>query len=146
MTSEEAPSPSPVLPTMGRCAARTSASTNPSLRSRASGAPPLRGIPVSPTSLYPHGPLRGRGESQSIWRNRDFMLLWAAQAIGQTAQNAVNYGLMVLVQTYTASATHMSVAVLTVVVPSVVFGLVAGAYVDRRDKRWVMIWTNLLRA
>ena len=74
------------------------------------------------------------------------MLLWAAQAIGQTAQNAVNYGLMVLVQTSTGSATHMSVAVLTVVVPSVVFGLVAGAYVDRRDKRWVLIGTNLLRA
>jgi MFS family permease len=74
------------------------------------------------------------------------MLLWAAQAIGQTAQNAVNYGLMVLVQTTTASATHMSLVVLTVVVPSVIFGLVAGAYVDRRDKRWVLIGTNLLRA
>ena len=74
------------------------------------------------------------------------MLLWAAQAIGQTAQNAVNYGLMVLVQTSTGSATHMSLVVLTVVVPSVIFGLVAGAYVDRRDKRWVLIGTNLLRA
>jgi MFS family permease len=74
------------------------------------------------------------------------MLLWAAQAIGQTAHNAVNYGLMVLVQTTTASATHMSVAVLTVVIPSVIFGLVAGAYVDRRDKRLVLIGTNLLRA
>jgi MFS family permease len=38
------------------------------------------------------------------------------------------------------------VAVLTVVVPSVIFGLVAGAYVDRRDKRWVLIGTNVLRA
>ena len=27
----------------------------------------------------------------SLWRSRDFMLLWAAQAIGQTAQNAYNY-------------------------------------------------------
>ncbi len=82
----------------------------------------------------------------SVWRNRDFLLLWAAQAIGQTAHNAVHYGLMVLVQKSTASATHMSVAVLTVVIPSVIFGLVAGAYVDRRDKRWVLIGTNLLRA
>lgn len=82
----------------------------------------------------------------SIWRNRDFMLLWAAQAIGQTAHNAVHYGLMVLVQKTTGSATHMSLVVLTVVVPSVIFGLVAGAYVDRRDKRWVLIGTNLLRA
>lgn len=87
-----------------------------------------------------------RGAEPSIWRNRAFILLWAAQAIGQTAHNAVHYGLMVLVQTHTASAAHMSVAVLTVVLPSVIFGLVAGAYVDRRDKRWVLIGTNLLRA
>jgi len=53
---------------------------------------------------------------------------------------------MVLVQKGTQSAAHMSVAVLTVVLPSVIFGLVAGAYVDRRDKRLVLIGTNLLRA
>jgi Na+/melibiose symporter-like transporter len=82
----------------------------------------------------------------SIWRNRDFMLLWVAQAISQTAQNAVNYGLLVLVQTRSHSSAHMSVAVLTVILPSVIFGLVAGAYVDRRDKRWVLIGTNALRA
>jgi MFS family permease len=82
----------------------------------------------------------------SVWRNGHFLLLWAAQAIGQTAHNAVNYGLLVLVQKGTESAAHMSVAVLTVVVPSVIFGLVAGAYVDRRDKRWVLLGTNLLRA
>jgi len=81
-----------------------------------------------------------------VWRNPSFLLLWAAQAIGQTAHNAVHYGLLVLVQRGTESAAHMSVAVLTVVVPSVIFGLVAGAYVDRRDKRWVLLGTNLLRA
>ncbi|MGE3267782.1 MAG: MFS transporter, partial [Chloroflexota bacterium] len=84
--------------------------------------------------------------SRSVWRNRDFLLLWAAQAVGQTSHNAVNYGLLVLVQKTTGSATHMSVVVLTVVIPSVIFGLVAGAYVDRRDKRLVLIGTNLLRA
>jgi len=107
--------------------------------------------PIPPPDGWPEPPPArpgrdGRQPEPSIWRNRDFLLLWAAQAIGQTAQNAVNYGLLVLVQTSTESATHMSVAVLTVVVPSVIFGLVAGAYVDRRDKRWVLIGTNLLRA
>ncbi|MCC7371056.1 MAG: MFS transporter [Chloroflexi bacterium] len=82
----------------------------------------------------------------SVWKNGDFLLLWAAQAVGQTAHNAVNYGLMVLVQKTSGSATHMSVVVLTVVLPSVIMGLVAGAYVDRRDKRLVLIGTNLLRA
>ena len=82
----------------------------------------------------------------SIWRNRDFVLLWIAQAISQTAQNAVWYGILVLVQTRSNSSTQMSVAVMTLILPSVIFGLVAGAYVDRRDKRWVLIGTNALRA
>src|SRR6185295_3321426 len=106
--------------------------------------------PISPPDGWPGhvaGPLhRDEPPAPSLWRNRDFILLWAAQAIGQTAQNGVNYGMLVLVQKHTASAAHMSLVVLSVVLPSVVFGLVAGAYVDRRDKRWVLIGTNLMRA
>ncbi|HEY3059221.1 MAG TPA: MFS transporter [Chloroflexota bacterium] len=81
----------------------------------------------------------------SIWRNRDFLLLWLAQAISQTAQNAIWYGIVVLVQHRSHSSTQLSVAVLTLIIPSVVFGVLAGVYVDRWDKRSVLIATNLLR-
>ena len=111
--------------------------------------PPTPQLPTpSPHGQSPDAGTAGvpPDEGGSVWRNGHFLLLWAAQATGQTAHNAVNYGLLVLVQKGTESAAHMSVAVLTVVVPSVIFGLVAGAYVDRRDKRWVLLGTNLLRA
>ena len=95
-------------------------------------------------------PQRGRPIDQrlepSIWRNRPFVMLWAAQAISQTAQNAIWYGMMVLVQNSSGSSTQMSLAIMTLVVPSVLFGIVAGAYVDRWDKRLVLIGTNALRA
>ena len=39
----------------------------------------------------------------TIWRNRDFLLLWLAQAISQTAQNVVWYGILVLVQSQSNS-------------------------------------------
>src|SRR5215216_6592066 len=81
----------------------------------------------------------------SIWRNRDFLLLWLAQAISQTAQNAIWYGIVVLVQQRSNSSTQLSLAVLTLIIPSVVFGVLAGVYVDRWDKRSVLIWTNLIR-
>ncbi len=81
----------------------------------------------------------------SIWRNRDFLLLWLAQAISQTAQNAIWYGIVVLVQHRSNSSTQLSVAVLTLIIPSVVFGVLAGVYVDRWDKRSVLIATNLIR-
>jgi MFS family permease len=80
-----------------------------------------------------------------VWRNRNFLLLWLAQAISQTAQNAIWYGIVVLVESRTRSSTQLSVAVLTLIVPSVIFGVLAGVYVDRWDKRMVLISTNLLR-
>src|SRR5436309_3420514 len=81
----------------------------------------------------------------SIWRNRAFLLLWLAQAISQTAQNAIWYGIVVLVQHRSNSSTQLSVAVLTLIIPSVVFGVLAGVYVDRWDKRVVLIATNVIR-
>src|SRR5438309_3417359 len=81
----------------------------------------------------------------SIWRNRDFLLLWLAQAISQTAQNAIWFGIVILVQRVSNSSTQLSLAVLTLIIPSVVFGVLAGVYVDRWDKRTVLIATNLIR-
>ena len=81
----------------------------------------------------------------SIWRNRNFLLLWLAQAISQTAQNAIWYGIVVLVERLSHSSTQLSLAVLTLIIPSVIFGVLAGVYVDRWDKRWVLIATNLIR-
>lgn len=83
--------------------------------------------------------------AESPWRNRDFLLLWLAQAISQTAQNAIWYGIVVLVQHRGHSSTLLSLAVLTLIIPSVVFGVLAGVYVDRWDKRQVLIATNLIR-
>jgi MFS family permease len=83
--------------------------------------------------------------SASVWSNRNFLLLWLAQAISQTAQNAIWYGIVVLVQQRSHSSTLLSLAVLTLIIPSVIFGVLAGVYVDRWDKRRVLIATNVLR-
>ena len=99
-----------------------------------------------PAPPAPFAEAKDAFSDRAIWRNGQFARLWIAQAISQTAQNAIWYGIMVLVQTRSNSSVHMSVAVMTLILPSVVFGLVAGAYVDRRDKRWVLIGTNALRA
>jgi MFS family permease len=85
------------------------------------------------------------GQETSIWRNREFLLLWLAQAISQTAQNAIWYGIVVLVQRQSHSSTLLSLAILTLIIPSVIFGVLAGVYVDRWDKRTVLIGTNLVR-
>ncbi len=78
------------------------------------------------------------------WRNRAFESLWLAQAISQTAQNAIWYGIVILVHQKSSSSTQLSLAVLTLILPSVLIGAPAGVYVDRWDRRTTLVATNLL--
>ena len=74
------------------------------------------------------------------------MLLWSAQAISQTAQNAIWFALMVLIEEATQSTTQVGIAIISFVLPSVLFTVPAGVLVDRVDKRLVLVSTNWLRA
>ncbi len=85
------------------------------------------------------------GPEQSVWRNLAFVRLWVAQAVSQTAQNAIWYALLVLVERLSHSTTQLGITILAIIVPSILFGVPAGVYVDRWDKRKVLIATNLIR-
>src|SRR5438034_3403479 len=69
-----------------------------------------------------------------------------AQALTQTAQNAIWFALLVVVEEASHSTTQLGITILSVIVPSVLFGVPAGVYVDRWDKRTVLIATNVARA
>ena len=81
-----------------------------------------------------------------VLRNRPFLLLWLSQLATQVGGNMVLYGLTVIVYDTTTSSTAVSVLLLTFLVPSVLFSAVAGVYVDRIDRRLILVATNLLRA
>ena len=81
-----------------------------------------------------------------VLSNRGFRLLWLAQIISQTAQNAILYALIIVVLDLTESTTSTSVVVLSFVVPTVAFGLFSGILVDRWSKRRLLIITNGGRA
>jgi MFS family permease len=82
----------------------------------------------------------------AVLRNRPFLLLWLSQAATQIGGNMVVYGLTVLVYSMTNSNSAVSFLLLTFLVPGVLFSAVAGVYVDRLDRRHILIATNLLRA
>ena len=81
-----------------------------------------------------------------IFRNHHFLALWAAQATSQVAQNGINLALLLLVQERTHSPAAVSLTVLSFIVPSVLFGILAGVFVDRMDKKVILVATNALRA
>lgn len=81
-----------------------------------------------------------------VLRNRPFLALWLAQAVTQIGGNMVLYGLTVRIYSLTHSTSAVSLLILTFLVPAVLLSAVAGVYVDRLDRRLILIITNLLRA
>ena len=86
-----------------------------------------------------------QARATNVLSNRNFLLLWSAQAITMTAQNAIWFSLVVIVEDATHSSMQLSFAILSTIVPSILFGVTAGALVDKMDKRTVMVAANFLR-
>jgi MFS family permease len=82
----------------------------------------------------------------AVLRNRPFLLLWLSQVATQIGVNMVLYGLTVVVLEATDLASAVSGLFLTFLVPSVLFSALAGVYVDRIDRRVMLVVTNALRA
>ncbi len=81
----------------------------------------------------------------AVFRNASFLRLWLSQATTQIGGNMVLYGLTVIVVSSTQSNTAVSLLILSFLVPAVMFSAVAGVYVDRIDRRLILIATNVLR-
>jgi MFS family permease len=86
-----------------------------------------------------------QGSALDVFRNRSFLLLWLAQAATQIGGNMVIFGLTVIISKSTGSTTAVSALILTFLLPAVLFSALAGVFVDRLDRRLVLIFTNVLR-
>lgn len=83
---------------------------------------------------------------RSVLANRPFLALWLAQLLSQTAQNAILFALLVLIEQRTKSTVFVSLLILSAIVPAIFFGIAAGVVVDHVRKKMVLLTTNLLRA
>ncbi len=86
----------------------------------------------------------------ALLRRPNFAKLWIAQILSGISQNLLNFSLIILVYelTFGSKFANFSVAllVLTFGLPSLLFGPIAGAYVDHWDRKKVLVIANLLRA
>jgi len=84
--------------------------------------------------------------SASLWKLDVFLKLWAGQTIAQIAAQ-VSFLAIPLVATITLKATPIQMGLLTAAasLPSLIFGLQAGAIIDRRKRQPIMIGADLLR-
>lgn len=108
---------------------------------------------IGPSTAAGHQLANGNGNGSAgepggleVFRNRPFLLLWLSQVFTQIGGNMVLFGLTVIVLDTTQSNTAVSVLILSFLGPAVLLSAVAGVFVDRMDKRLVLVGTNLLRA
>ena len=96
-------------------------------------------------TVAPTGAAAEQSGPGAVLQNRPFLLLWLAQAATQIGGNMVLYGLTLIVFASTRSSSAVSALILTFLVPAVLFSAVAGVYVDRLDRRLILVVTNLIR-
>lgn len=86
--------------------------------------------------------LRGPG----LFRNRDFSLLLSGQLVSAIGDQAQSLALPLIVLALTGSATQAGFVLGLGTLSFLAFGLIAGALVDRWDRKATMIWCELGRA
>ncbi|MCS6844960.1 MAG: MFS transporter [Caldilineales bacterium] len=91
-------------------------------------------------------PRRGETSFGPVLQNRAFRSLWLAQVLAQTAQNANNFMLIVLIERLTAATIHQGLMIMAFTLPGVLFAPISGVVIDRLPKKWVLVGSNLLRA
>jgi MFS family permease len=77
---------------------------------------------------------------------KSFVMLWLGEVFTQISINLFNFFLLLVVYSLTKSNTAVAGVVLSYTIPAILFGVVAGVYVDRWPKKKVMYGANILRA
>lgn len=80
--------------------------------------------------------MSGRSET------RTFFVVWSGQLVSLVGSNLTAFGLSVWVYLETGSVTQLAVILLASQLPQLVVTPVAGALVDRWDRRWAMILSD----
>jgi DHA3 family macrolide efflux protein-like MFS transporter len=106
------------------------------------------GIPYalpSPPAERPERRARGPSPYLQLARNRQFSLLWVGQAVSLFGDR-VHYVALAFLVTTRGTPLELGITFAATAIPNVVLGPLAGALVDRWDRRRTMIACDLLRA
>ncbi len=82
----------------------------------------------------------------SLWRNRDFLLLWAGQIVSSLGTQASQLAFPLLMLAITGSPAQAGLLGALRALPFVILSLPVGALVDRWDRKRVMVLSDLGRA
>src|SRR5689334_21195539 len=76
----------------------------------------------------------------------DFWKFWTGQTISNLGSSFTSFALPLLVFQLTHSALNLALSMAFYFIPYLLFGLIIGAWVDRVDRKRLMIATDIARA
>jgi DHA3 family macrolide efflux protein-like MFS transporter len=89
--------------------------------------------------------LGDRAAIVSAFRNRDFCALWIGQLLSQIGDSFVLVAILLVINTLTDSPLALGVLAVVATLPQLFLGLVGGVFVDRLDRKLVMIVSDIIR-
>jgi len=82
----------------------------------------------------------------AVFRNRSFSWMWTGQLVSTIGSALTSLAASIYVYQKTNSAASVGLMLMATAAPSLVVGLIAGVFVDRFDRRRIMIFADLIRA
>src|SRR5512132_2772305 len=82
----------------------------------------------------------------SVFRNRNFSLMWTGQLVSTMGSALTSLAASIYVYRLTGSALSVGLMLMATAAPSLLVGLFAGVFVDRYDRKRIMISADILRA
>jgi CRP-like cAMP-binding protein/Na+/melibiose symporter-like transporter len=82
----------------------------------------------------------------AVFRNRNFAWMWSGQLVSTIGSALTSLAASIYVYRVTGSAASVGLMLMATAAPSLVVGLIAGVFVDRLDRRRIMIGADLIRA
>jgi CRP-like cAMP-binding protein/predicted MFS family arabinose efflux permease len=86
-----------------------------------------------------------RPSAFAVFRNRNFTRLWTGQLISTIGSALTDLAAGILVYRLTGSALNVGLMMLVTALPGLLVGLFAGVFVDRGDRKKIMIAADLIR-
>ena len=82
----------------------------------------------------------------AIFRNRPFVYLWTGQLVSTIGDALTSLAAGIIVFQVTHSVLNVGIMLIVSSIPTLVFGLIAGVFVDRFDRKAIMLASVVIRA
>jgi MFS family permease len=82
---------------------------------------------------------------KSVLANPNFRKLWIGQTISQVGDGLTSLALLIMINRLTGSTAALATMTIVLALPQLIFGLISGVFVDRWDRKRIMVISDLLR-